>query len=153
MKGRLAALASLACLATGAARAQEAQRIDIAAQPLASAVLELGRKTGLQVVVDSRLTAGRQSVAVSGVMTARQALGIMLGESGLQPNVVNDDTLTMRSRAGPVDESGAIVLDAITVAGEVGAVPEIVASSSAAGTKTGADLRDVPQAVSPARKR
>ncbi|EKX56760.1 Ferrichrome-iron receptor [Rhodobacter sp. AKP1] len=147
MKGRLAALASLACLATGAARAQEAQRIDIAAQPLASAVLELGRKTGLQVVVDSRLTAGRQSVAVSGVMTARQALDIMLGESGLQPNVVNDDTLTMRSRAGPVDESGAIVLDAITVAGEVGAVPGIVASSSAAGTKTGADLRDVPQAV------
>lgn len=149
IKGRLAALASLAWLATGAAQAREAQRIDIAAQPLASAVLELGRKTGLQVVVDDRLMVGRQSVAVWGVMTPQEALNIMLGESGLQPNVVNDDTLTMGSRAGTVAADGSIVLGTIVISAETpfGAVSGIVAHSSGTGTKTRADLRDVPQAV------
>nr|WP_264675573.1 TonB-dependent siderophore receptor [Paracoccus kondratievae] len=149
MKGRLAALASLVCLATAAAQAQEAQRIDIAAQPLASAVLELGRKTGLQVVVDDRLIAGRQSIAVSGMMTPHEALSIMLGESGLQPALIDNDTLTMDRRAGAMTADGSIMLSTVVISAEnpFGAVSGIVAHSSGTGTKTGANLRDVPQAV------
>ncbi|OLS51304.1 TonB-dependent siderophore receptor [Rhodovulum sulfidophilum] len=149
MTGRLAALAALGSMLAAGASAEEAQQIDIAAQPLASAVLELGRKTGLQVVVDDRLMAGRQSVAVSGVTTPREALQIMLGQSGLQPALVNDDTLSMGPRAGTLAADGSVVLDTITLISEdpFGEVSGIVAHTSGTGTKTGANLRDVPQAV------
>ncbi|MDP3339322.1 TonB-dependent siderophore receptor [Frigidibacter sp.] len=151
MTGKFAMLVTLASLAAGAAQAQDARRIEIAAQPLASAVLELGRKTGLQVVIDDRLMAGRRSVGVSGTMTPQQALRIMMGESGLQPGVVNDDTLTLQAGPGATAAGGTILLDPIVVVapGEqpFGAAPGLIARSSGTATKTGADLRDVPQAV------
>lgn len=92
--------------------------------------------------------AGRRSVAVSGTMTPDQALRIMMGDSGLRPGLVDDDTLTLQ--AGPdVSPDGAILLDPITLRAEnpFGAVPGLIARSSGTATKTGADLRDVPQAV------
>lgn len=150
MTGGLAAVITIAAtLAAGGAQAQQAQRIDVAAQPLAAAVLELGRKTGLQVVIDDRLMAGRRSVAVSGTMTPAQALRIMMGESGLRSDVVNDDTLTLRAGPDAVTADGAILLDPITLSSEnpFGAVPGLIARTSGTATKTGADLRDVPQAV------
>ncbi|PTE20320.1 TonB-dependent siderophore receptor [Cereibacter changlensis JA139] len=147
MRGGLTALVAVAGLAAGGAQAQDAQRIDIPAQPLSAAVLQLGRSTGVQVVVDERLMAGRRSVAVRGVMTPQQALRIMLGESGLQPGQV-DETLTMRPEASVAAE-GTTLLGAIVVETEdaFGHVAGLVAHSSGAGTKTGAALRDVPQAV------
>src|SRR5690606_35603717 len=82
----LAGLAGLAVLeiATSAhARVQEARRFDIAAQPLDQALAAFSVSTGLQMLYDSPLAAGRQSAPVSGVMQPREALALMLAGTGL----------------------------------------------------------------------
>lgn len=83
-------LFSAACLAspvrTAAAQEGSADRpiaFDIAAQPLDAALAEYFRLTGVQLLYDSSLTAGRMSRAVQGSFTPREALRRLLAETGL----------------------------------------------------------------------
>lgn len=91
----LAGIALVACM-TGpwmSARAQsdaaplrpQAARIafDIAAQPLAAALEQYGRATGLPVFFDAERVAGRQAAPVHGLFDAQAALDALLAGTGL----------------------------------------------------------------------
>ena len=61
--------------------------VDIAAQPLGSALNELARQTGLELAVQPQAVAGKTAPAVSGRLTAGQALDRLLAGSGLRGGV------------------------------------------------------------------
>lgn len=82
----LAGLAALAILCGGGAapaKDLESRRFDVVAQPLDQALAAFSVSTGLQMLYDSSLAAGRQSSPVSGQMQPREALALMLAGTGL----------------------------------------------------------------------
>lgn len=95
----LVPLASLPALADAPAQDDDAplerkQRFEIPAQRLATALLVFGQQSGLQVSADSELLEGLRSQAVSGQMSAWDALNQLLQGSGLhwrygEPNLVS----------------------------------------------------------------
>lgn len=67
----------------GGAAAQSTHRFDLPAQPLEQALTVFSEQTGLQMLYDSDLARGRRSAAISGRYEAREALALMLADSGL----------------------------------------------------------------------
>lgn len=89
LPGRLVLAAmGAAVLAPTSARAQDvtaADRVtfDIPAQPLDAALTHYFRRTGVQLLYDSKLTAGARSSAVRGLYSPREALRLLLRGTGL----------------------------------------------------------------------
>jgi iron complex outermembrane receptor protein len=101
-------------------RPQEAQAprvfaFDIAPQPLASALMALGRQAGLQVVVDAPAVAGLSSGGLTGTMSAERALQQVLAGSGLMYRFTNANTVAVE-RPGAA-APGAVQLDPVQVQG------------------------------------
>ena len=82
----------------------ETRPIDISPQPLGDALRALSRQTGLQFFADSDLTSGITAPAVSGRMTADQALQRLLAGSGLTYRLNGSLVTVERATAEP--ESG-----------------------------------------------
>jgi len=61
----------------------EARRFDIAAQPLASALVEFADSTGMAALVDAEVAGGKRSTAVHGRLLPQDALRILLAGTGL----------------------------------------------------------------------
>lgn len=110
-KGRGVALR--ACLALGLlalappAQAEAPSRpihFAIAAQPLAQALVEYSLVSGLSVLVDSSLTAGRQAPAVVGVYTPGEALRRLLAGSPLSIRYASAQSFTLVENT---DEAGS----------------------------------------------
>lgn len=159
----VAAAAAPATFAQTAAPPLEAQSsrtvsFDISSQPLSQALTAFGRQSGLQIAVDSAAVAGKTSVAVSGTMTAEQALRQLLSASGLSYQFTSANAVTV---AGPPGSSGAaapgaVVLDPLRVQGntpppqaEIGNLPPVYAGGEVArGGKVGLlgnrDFMDTP---------
>src|SRR3546814_20951301 len=78
-------VAALAVGMTSPAQAQaaEAKQLDIPAQALAAPLTQIGRQTGSEVVFQPGDVRGRRAPAVSGKLTADQALEAALQASGL----------------------------------------------------------------------
>nr|AGS50297.1 hypothetical protein [uncultured bacterium Ele45G2]AIF26547.1 hypothetical protein [uncultured bacterium fosmid pJB45G2] len=96
-----------ACLACGllalaqaglAAPPTQSIRFEIAAQPLAQALVEYSLASGLTVLVDSTLTAGRQAPAVVGVYTPSEALRKLLAGSPLSIRYASAQSFTLVSK-------------------------------------------------------
>ena len=82
--GGRALLASSALIALAAAPAEAQSRsIDIPAQPVESAVTQLGQQAGVQIIAARKFTHGKTTNAVHGNLTVQQALSQMLDGSGL----------------------------------------------------------------------
>ncbi|WP_255032302.1 TonB-dependent siderophore receptor [Bordetella genomosp. 1] len=128
------------------ARAQDAATtIDIARQPLGAALLQLGQQTSLQFIYTSDLVRGLAAPAVTGTMTAEDALRRLISGTGLEYSR-SGNTIHLR-RAG-----GTATLAPVEVAGSYSAVSEGTGSYTALGptrTATGFDLslRETPQSV------
>lgn len=92
MGGRqfLAGASTLAaiCLTATSAHAQTSQRYDIAEQDLSAALKSFATASGREVVAASAVVASKRSVAVRGVYSAEQAIGILLSQAGLRADVV-----------------------------------------------------------------
>lgn len=110
-KGRGVALR--ACLALGllalapsgwAAPPAKPVEFAIAAQPLAQALVEYSLASGLTVLVDSTLTAGRQAPAVVGRYTPGDALRKLLADSPLAIRYASERSFTLVAKP---DESAA----------------------------------------------
>lgn len=102
------------------ARAQEAAvkavgTYDIPAQPLDTALTAFGVRSGLQVSVDGAILGGVRSRGVRGDQGPEQALSALLAGTGMIWRFIGPNTVLVE-RAPQGD--GAMVLDAITVAGE-----------------------------------
>ena len=100
---RAIVVALSACLCASPSRAErsavvdarDAARFDIASGPLANALDRFGDQSGLQIVYDPRLVAGRNAAAVSGHMRKREALDRLLAGSGVGWKQVNEMTVML----------------------------------------------------------
>jgi len=93
-----------------------AQRFDIPAQPLADALRQYMRQSGVQVVYAADLARDQRSAPVSGEFDTRTALARLLQGSGLVARPTGPTAMTLERAAG--DDAGLIVTDALSVAGE-----------------------------------
>jgi len=144
----IAAITPLSAAAQGAAPA--AVSISLSAQPLGQALNELARQAGLQVFYAPGLVAGRSAPALSGRMTAREALDRLLAGSGIAASIEGGSVvLRRRAEAGP-----AATLPEVHVTGEAeredrwGPATGFVARQSATATKTDTPILETPQSVS-----
>lgn len=78
--------------------------LSIAAQPLGTALNELARQAGLQLLFPPALVAGKTAPAVSGRLTPRQALDQLLAHSGLVASQEGDAIVV---KASPESASSA----------------------------------------------
>lgn len=98
----LLAAAIAACLPAYAAMAQSRPTADAAtdfnipARDLAGALDRFSTQTGIQVVYQPELVASRQSKALTGRLTWRQALEALLQGSGLEYQQADDNTVVIR---------------------------------------------------------
>lgn len=125
--------------------------INVAAQPLSSALAALSSQTGVQVFAAGNLVAGKSAPAVSGKLTPQQALEKLLAGSGLQAQASGNGNLTVHP--GPV-EGADHTLPEVKVRAPAfqeeatGPVSGFVARRSQTGTKTDTPLIEVPQSIS-----
>lgn len=77
------------------AQAQATRSYSIPAGPLGAALTAFGEASGLRLLVSSELLSGRQSAAVSGQMSAEQALQRMLAGTGLIYRFTEGNTVTV----------------------------------------------------------
>lgn len=103
---------SLASL-SGGTYAESRYSIQIPAQPLASALTQLGQQTSLQLFFSPELVANKQAPAVSGDLSPQAALDSLLRGSGLSYEQV-DDSFVLRAPTAD-DQQGSLELPTSTV--------------------------------------
>ncbi|MCG8595081.1 MAG: TonB-dependent receptor [Kiloniellales bacterium] len=87
-----------------AAEETAAQAFAIPAQPLSSALLAFAEQTGLEVLFDARIAAGKTAPAVRGDYTAEQALRRLLAGSGLRYRYTGANAVTLERDIAKEDE-------------------------------------------------
>lgn len=135
----------------------------IAAQPLDQALADFSRQTGIQAVVSPEDAAGRISAPTQAGATPEGALIQMLAGTGLNFLFSGSNSVTVSAAApapalaastapAAATEQSPILLDAIYVGGNAGGtwapVAGIVAHRTGTGSKTDADVLDVPASIS-----
>ncbi len=119
-----AAMTLAAGAALGGATSASAQTVptygfDIPSQPLTRSLRALADRSGLQIAYDTASASGVTSPAVSGLITAEQALVRLLGPSGLTYRFTDPTTVTLARRGAAGEtappENGSLVLDTINV--------------------------------------
>jgi outer membrane receptor protein involved in Fe transport len=128
--------AAIAIAATaGAAHADEKRDFNIAAQPLASALMEFGRQSGAAVVVPGQLTGARTTRGVTASMEPEAALHAMLDGTGLTYRREGELFAIVKADTGP--QSGS-------AAGGGAEVEALIVTAQ----KREEDIQDVPIAIS-----
>lgn len=127
------ALALSACAAFGAAIAAEpppsvAHVIEQPAQPLADALRSIARQAGASVLFDPGAVNGRMSRAVSGRMSAAEAISRAVDGSGLAVDVMKDGAIVVKPAApvgggAPAAGGARSTAAGAVVAGPVGQGP------------------------------
>ncbi len=160
---RAALLATVAALpvTAGPAVAQPVhaatRSFDIPAQPLGTALQRFMQQSGIQLSYPASLADERTSSPVSGDLSPAQALGVLLGGTGLTYRFVSPTAITLES--APRSGDGTVQLGPVRVAGESGggsgdpAATEVTGRYTAAGptgAATGLALtaRETPQSLS-----
>ena len=134
------------------AQAEAMFDISLPAQPLAQALAALSRQTGVQVLAPGELVAGQTAPAVSGRLSARQALDRLLAGASLRARAVGQ-TLTVESvRAAPVEGRNLATVTVTGAAALPGELPEAFAGGQVArGARIGVlgntDFMDSPFSV------
>lgn len=123
--------------------------VSLPAQPLGPALNELARQGRFQLMVHPDLVSGKSAPAVSGVLTAQQALERLLAGSGLVPS---QQGAVVIIKAAPRDDVKVLAPVTVTAGAEretpTGPVFGYVAKRSAAGSKTDSAIVDTPQSIS-----
>ncbi len=148
---------------TSAPSGQAPITVNIAAQPLSSALVQYSKAVGVQLFFNADLVRGKNSPGANGALTTEHALDRLLSGSGLTYRV-NGNTITIidPSTTGAATVDGAIALDTIDVSGGGGAAsadlpyqtPGSTAYISAEqieqfiGTSPGDILKNVPGVLS-----
>ena len=101
---------SAAILATVAACAANAlvedhYSLDIPSQKLSSALLQLGKQTGLSIVIPANLVSHQESTPINGEMAANHALTQLLQNTQLTFKVITPSVVTIISRPAPQTET------------------------------------------------
>ncbi len=111
------AVSGLALLPLAVAQAQEQQSAQfnfaLAAKPLPQALSDFSRVTGISVIYTDEAPYGLNAPAVSGQMSATQALQRLLSQSGFTFRQIDARTLALE----PAPTEGAVNLGATTISG------------------------------------
>jgi len=147
-----AAALLLAGLATAPALAQPAASAagyQVAAQPLDQALASLARQAGLQLLLPSELTQGRQGRAVQGARDIGSALDELLRGSGLRGHVDGKTLVVERVPVQPAETVLPTVRASASAVRETatGPVQGYRATRSATATRTDVALIDTPVSV------
>ena len=140
-----------------AAAATENVNLNIAAQPLKSALRAFAGATHLQLVYTSELVAGHTSSAVSGSYAPAVALQQLLAGSGLAYRFTSPGVVTLE-KISPDDAKviGTVEVEGAKTAGVNGSTDPTATEGSgsyatdamAVGSKTAQSIRETPQSVS-----
>lgn len=108
--------------AQSAAVAERRFSFNVPAQPVPQGLNAIGRVAGLSVVVSGAVPSSVRGSAVSGSLTAGQALSAFLAGTGLTYSFTNANTVTVSAPGGSGNDAaaavdGAIPLDTIDVGG------------------------------------
>ncbi|HEX4546806.1 TonB-dependent siderophore receptor [Pseudomonas sp.] len=122
-------------------------KVNIAVQPLSSALTELGLQTNLQILYSPDQVAGIKSRAVSGSLEPSEALAAMLKDSGISFQINGSSVTLVSGGAG-----STLQLGATTISGQaLGLVTEDSGSYTTGATTTATKLpltiRETPQSV------
>ncbi|MEM6677503.1 MAG: TonB-dependent receptor [Pseudomonadota bacterium] len=100
-----------------AAEATTPVQIDLPAQSLRQSLLDLANRTGVNIIASDALVAGLSAGAVSGVLTAEEAVAQLLSGTGLSARASGSDSLIIETSpdASSADDSGALLLNELTV--------------------------------------
>lgn len=139
---------------TAPATAAETRAFAIPAQPLAAAIDAFIGASGWQISYSSALVAGKSSTAVSGRMTAEEALRRLVSGNGISVRISAPGSAALFAEAGAA--AGETVLDPLMVeAGRRGgrndpatATTGYVARNGSVATKTDTPVIEVPQSLS-----
>ncbi|MEM9102388.1 MAG: TonB-dependent receptor [Pseudomonadota bacterium] len=102
------------------AQAETTQAFAIAAQPLASALIELSEKTGISFAYTSIELEGTRSAGASGNLTERQALDAILLGTGIVATFTSSKTVTLSKQAiEPQESDKPLVLGTVKVTSEL----------------------------------
>ena len=148
------ALAAGAAQATDGPAAGPAQAYQIAPGPLGRALAEVAATAGIALSFDPALTQGRQSPALSGSHTPREALQRLLAGSGLDLVQRADGSYTLQRLPQPQGKEGATLAEVrVEAQAEDSGTTEGMGSYTQTGRSTtatglGLTLRETPQSVS-----
>jgi hypothetical protein len=97
-----------------------AANIKIESQPLGSALQDLAKQSGVQIIFFSRTVEGRRAVALTGTYTTEEALALLLEGSGLAYHMLNERTIEVTAKpaspmAPPTIAVAAAPLDEVEV--------------------------------------
>lgn len=119
----------------------------IPAQPLSGALIQFGQQSGLQVTTNSSLVKGKQATAVTGDLSAEQALNQLLAGTGLSYQF-NGGMVSLIS-GGSFTKLPPVKIGADFIQESAyGPASGFVAKHSATATKTDTPLIETPQSVS-----
>ena len=134
-----AAAALIACSAVAENAAGRA--FVIPAQPLDQALAAFSVSTGLQMLYDSSLAAGRRSSPVSGAMQPREALVLMLAGTGLTARFTSAGAVVIYAGSTSAVTLNPITATAAPVVGRAGVSAEARAYAEAVQRQTVEALR------------
>lgn len=135
--GVAAALIACSAVAENAA----GQTFVIPAQPLDQALASFSVSTGLQMLYDSSLAAGRRSSPVSGAMQPREALVLMLTGTGLTARFTSAGAVVIYAGSTSAVTLNPITATAAPVVGRAGVNAEARAYAEAVQRQTVEALR------------
>ncbi len=120
-------------------------RFDIPAQSLHDALVDFARQTGIRVELSETSASAIQTPAISGALTAPAALRALLGGTGLEARFEDAETVVV----GPAvsAEAASRELSPVVVIADASRTARYNARRTTSATRTDAQLRDVPQAV------
>ncbi|VXB14963.1 Iron complex outermembrane recepter protein [Pseudomonas sp. 8BK] len=125
-----------------------AQRYQIEAGDLETALTRFARQAGVLLSFDPSLTAGRQSAGLQGDYSATEGFAVLLGGSGLQAVMAADGSYRLQR----LTTTGTLQLPSASVIGEldspVGEDRGYVARNSRSASKTNTALHETPRSVS-----
>ncbi|WP_339519332.1 TonB-dependent siderophore receptor [Pseudomonas proteolytica] len=150
IKSLSAAPLTLLCVLISGLAFADPHSFNIAPQPLASALNRLAAQSGLQVIVDGTLVAGKNSLGVVGTKEPEAALAEVLKGSGLTWRATGANSVMLEK--APESSSTLQLGETAIVGQEMGETTENTGSYTTGAmqtaTKLPLTLRETPQSVS-----
>jgi iron complex outermembrane receptor protein len=125
--------------------------VDIPAQPLPAALVELSRQTSTQIYADGALVSGIAAPAVAGRLKVQEALDRLLRGSGLASKASGTGLLVQKAspRSGSDAELPTVSVESTPeIESPIGPDAGYVARHSLAATKTDTPLLETPRSIS-----
>jgi iron complex outermembrane receptor protein len=138
-----AAAIGLTLSATGALAAPVS--IDVPAQPLASALTNLGAQTDLQILFNQAQVQNLRTSGVRGEMEPTQALETLLRDTGIRYRIEGNRVSLV---AAETSDASPLVMPAVVVEGVNEGQNSFVPKTTNSGSKTDTPILEIPQSVS-----